>query len=124
MRIDHNISLCLGDDEICCSPNSRVKDPPPTRRPGPVRPTTTEPPTITITNTHTPKCGRHNSNGIGITIKNQKDGPRATQFAEWPHVCILYEVTYKGRDGEELKFLGGASLITPGIVITAAHKVQ
>ena len=120
MRIDHNISLCLGDDEICCSPNSQVKG----VTAKPIRGTTTPNTTVVITNPYTPKCGQHNPGGIGIKIKNPQDGEQATDFGEWPHVCILYEVTSNSRSGEELKFLGGASLIAPGVVITAAHKVQ
>ena len=44
----------------------------------------------------------------------------ATQFGEWPHVCMIMKKNTAGSDA----FLGGASLIAPGIVVTAAHKVK
>ena len=45
-----------------------------------------------------------------------------SKFGEWPHACIVYKKTPQGRDVGE--FLGGASLIAPGIVATATHKVM
>ena len=69
-----------------------------------------------------PKCGQHNSQGVGLRISNPFYGKGATQFGEWPHACIVYKKTPQGRDAGE--FLGGASLIAPGIVATATHKVM
>ena len=72
---------------------------------------------------YVPRCGQHNIDGSGLLrISNQIEGKEATQFGEWPHACVLYEKTPKGRDFAT--FLGGASLIAPGIVVTATHKVM
>ena len=49
-----------------------------------------------------------------------QDGKFSTQFGEWPHVCMLMKKNAIGADA----FLGGASLIASGIVVTAAHKVK
>ena len=43
--------------------------------------------------------------------------PIDTKLGEWPHTCVLYE---KGTN----KVIGGASLIVPKAVITAAHKIE
>ena len=63
------------------------------------------------------KCGQRHALGYGVRISNPLNGKEATQFGEWPHACILYKK--KGS----LEFLGGASLIAPGIVVTATHKL-
>ena len=111
LHIDHETSLCLGDDEICCSPSRRKSDE-----------TTNVIGGIKNQNTpYHPKCGQHNTDGIGIKISNPQDGYFSTQFGEWPHVCML--IMRKNTTGNDA-FLGGASLITPGIVVTAAHKVN
>ena len=113
--IDHNISLCLGDDEICCSPARRI----------PVDPINTDQnqipdPKVIKPEPYKPKCGQHNEDGIGVRISNPQDMEFATQFGEWPHVCMIMKKNTAGTDA----FLGGASLIAPGIVVTAAHKVK
>jgi len=116
--IDHNISLCLGDDEICCSPARRI----------PVEPINVDPkiqnpplpPKVIKPEPYKPKCGQHNEDGIGVRISNPQDMEFATQFGEWPHVCMIMRKNTAGSDA----FLGGASLIAPGIVVTAAHKVN
>ena len=72
---------------------------------------------------HVPRCGQHNIDGSGLLrISNLIEGKEATQFGEWPHACVLYKKTPFGRDS--VQFLGGASLIAPGIVVTATHKVM
>merc|ERR1712226_1277994 len=113
--IDHNISLCLGDDEICCSPARRI----------PIEPINTDQnqipdPKVIKPEPYKPKCGQHNEDGIGVRISNPQDMEFATQFGEWPHVCMIMKKNTAGTDA----FLGGASLIAPGIVVTAAHKVN
>ena len=67
------------------------------------------------------KCGQRHALGYGVRISNPLNGKEATQFGEWPHACILYKKTPGKRDS--LEFLGGASLIAPGILITATHKL-
>ena len=118
--IDHNISLCLGDDEICCSPARRIID-----REGPINVGSQTPlpkvkPQVIVSEPYKPKCGQHNIDGVGVRISNPQDMEFATQFGEWPHVCMIMRKNTAGIDA----FLGGASLIAPGIVVTAAHKVK
>ncbi|XP_023320502.1 serine protease 55, partial [Eurytemora carolleeae] len=72
------------------------------------------------------RCGRRNLYGLGVRVQNYKDGE--SQFGEWPHICAILKVqTTSSGYGvfEEVKvFAGGASLIAPGVVLTAAHKVK
>ena len=61
------------------------------------------------------ECGIHNENGItqnGVTMANPKV---SSQEGEWPHACLIF---HKGT------FIGGASLIAPKVLVTAAHKLQ
>ena len=86
-----------------------------------------------------PQCGRRNHQGLGVRIQNYQDGE--AQFGEWPHMCAVLEreivereeeVETGGYGGVEiqvvkeevLKFVGGASLIAPGVILTGAHKVK
>ena len=85
-----------------------------------------------------PQCGRRNRRGVGVSVGGYQDGE--AQFGEWPHMCailkrdiVTVEVEVEGAYGgteiveeEEtiLVFVGGASLIAPGVVLTGAHKVQ
>ena len=103
--LNADANLCSVDNKVCCTPkddidlcsNKKKKQ-------------------------YVHKCGRHNSQGEGLRISNPFSGKDATQFGEWPHACIVYKKTPQGRDVGE--FLGGASLIAPGIVTTVAHKVE
>ena len=70
---------------------------------------------------YVPRCGQHNIDGNGLRISNLIEGKEATQFGEWPHACILYRK--KSGPQDSLEFLGGASLIAPGIVVTTTHKL-
>ena len=45
----------------------------------------------------------------------------STQHGEWPHACLLFDMSPTVPGG---LFIGGASLIAPGVIITAAHKVE
>ena len=72
-----------------------------------------------------PKCGRHNPCGSGNLFQNcsDSDDKFETQFGEWPHMCAII----KSRNIEDKKaqeFLAGASLISPGVLLTAAHWVK
>ena len=115
MGIDHNISLCLGDDEICCSPARKI-----VALEEPIKVDPRDQPKVIKPEPYKPKCGQHNEDGIGVRISNPQDMEFATQFGEWPHVCMIMKKNTAGTDA----FLGGASLIAPGIVVTAAHKVK
>ena len=65
-----------------------------------------------------PKCGgKHNEGGISQNldaITTHNFGTSFTFFGEWPHVCILQSNGI---------YIGGASLIAPGVILTAAHLV-
>ena len=73
-----------------------------------------DPPNPTTT-TFTPKCGRHNSVGVGVNVAGTSS--RESEFAEWPHMCRV--VSAVDGDGRAAAF--GASLIAPGVLLTAAH---
>ena len=42
-----------------------------------------------------------------------------SQVGEWPHMCAVLR-----QEGAVKTFQCGASLISPGVVLTAAHCVQ
>jgi len=77
-----------------------------------------------------PQCGRRNQEGLGVRINNNKDGE--AQFGEWPHMCAIVSreiIEIEGAYGsvteeEILTFVGGASLIAPGVAMTGAIKVD
>ena len=103
--LDAKANLCPVDNQVCCTLQTDKN--------------------ITTCGTkaqYVPRCGQHNSLGNGLRINNLIEGKEATQFGEWPHACVLYKKTPNGRDS--VQFLGGASLIAPGIVVTATHKVM
>ena len=119
LEVDHEVSLCPGDSQVCCKPKEPKKTTP-IPRPSTPRPSTPKPPTPSPKSSPLPKCGQHNENGIAIRVSNSQEGKAATQFAEWPHVCLVHKYNSFGNK----EFLGGASLIAPGVVITVAHKVE
>ena len=61
-----------------------------------------------------PKCGQRHISGVDVKIQKFKDGE--AHFGEWPHMCAIFDSSGKQR-------LGGGSLISKGIVLTAAHIV-
>ena len=77
------------------------------------------------------RCGKHNvcgtinssQNCSVAEEKNNVTGRLDTEFGEWPHMCaILKKRNLNGKIIQE--FWAGASLITPGVLITAAHWVK
>ena len=92
LDIDHLFSLCQGDDEICCEPENQIEE-------------KSKPKFVIKGEKHQPQCGRHNVNGIGVRVLSQQDGDFATQFGEWPHVCILMKIVTGGED----EFIGRRS---------------
>ena len=61
------------------------------------------------------QCGIHNPNGLargGVTAKMEG---ASTQEGEWPHACLIFN---------EGATIGGASLIAPGVLLTAAHLLE
>ena len=103
-RINNEINLCDVDIEICCKPL-------PDR---PKKPDNTNP---VITSRTPKKCGKHNNEGIGfgrLDVFPKNPEHFTTHFGEWPHHCIIFDSnTYRG----------GATLISPGVILTAAHKI-
>ena len=74
-----------------------------------------------------PRCGKHNRCGTINPSQNcsVSSDPFETKFGEWPHMCIILQRTISLSNGEEeLYYKGGASLIAPNIVLTAAHKAS
>ena len=46
--------------------------------------------------------------------------PIDTKLGEWPHTCLILKIE---EDGVGERLVGGASLIAPKVIITAAHIV-
>ena len=75
--------------------------------------------------TDLPKCGRHNSCGLINPSQNcsGSSNPFETQFGEWPHMCAIMK-SREIEDKTTQEFFAGASLIAPGVLLTAAHWVK
>jgi len=105
--LDPSVSKCPGQLEVCCKDPDHVAPPPAPKQ-------------------HQPRCGSRNQNGLFANVQNQ--GKTDTQFGEWPHMCAILEekevTTPYG--GFELisEYKCGASLISPDVVLTAAHCVH
>ena len=71
-----------------------------------------------------PKCGFRNHNDAVVRIGGGQETVEAG-FGEWPHMCIILRQVITPDTGEEesWEYAGGASLIAPNIVLTAAHNV-
>ena len=63
-----------------------------------------------------PSCGRRNSLGSNDNLKIA-----SAQFGEFPHMCTLMK---KISGTRSLTYLGGASLISPNVVLTAAKVLE
>ena len=68
-----------------------------------------------------PLCGRRNQNGLGLRISGYREGE--TQFGEWPHMCVVLKRGVINGQPANL-YQSGASLIAPGVLLTAAHSVK
>ena len=79
-----------------------------TTRPVPISTTTEDPIELS-------QCGNRNIHGVGTKV----DGLSESQFGEWPHMCSVMGSLL----GKPTHFCG-ASLISPGVVLTAAHCVR
>ena len=137
IKLDPLASKCPSYLEVCCRhPDYDEYDI--TVRPSTNRPITKAPPKVTTPGpsgsgdpnsclgTSCPyrqRCGRHNAGGIGVRIQNLDKFSGSTQFGEWPHMCAILKKSQVG--GREVNlYVGGASLIAPGILLTAAHVVK
>lgn len=106
LAINNEISLCPRDNQVCCQDDGEFGP----ERTGPTK--LPRPP-------YNPKCGQHHKLGLFSTNQSPTDGVNATQFGEWPFACLLY----KKEDSKEI-YIGGATLLTPGVLVTAAHKIE
>jgi secreted trypsin-like serine protease len=113
---------CPGFLDVCCKNPDFVA----------TTTSTTEAPIIPVP--YSASCGRRNVNGLGARISGFKEDE--SQVGEWPHMCALLreEVIIEdiadgyGGSTQESKtinhFVCGASLIEPGVVLTAGHCVD
>ena len=46
----------------------------------------------------------------------------STNFGEWPYSCFLYDPTKEENTPDW--YIGGATLLAPAVILTAAHKVE
>ena len=125
--IDKKASKCNGDLEVCCDERD-ILIPAPRKPVKPRRPNGGGGGRQSKS-----KCGVHNPDGIEIRVANQVSST-FTQFGEWPHMCMILRVSRRKTGGPDGSFaspgffqeslVGGASLIAPGIVLTAAHKIM
>ena len=90
-------SKCPGLLEVCCRDPDFVPPPPKVK--------------------YVSGCGRRNLNGLGARIQGFTEGE--SQVGEWPHMCAVLR-----QEAAVKTFQCGASLISPGVVLTAAHCVQ
>jgi len=72
------------------------------------------------------QCGTRNRHGLkrgGVSVSfTQSDGkPVTSQEGEWPHTCLILEIE---KDGVGERLVGGASLIAPKVIVTAAHILK
>lgn len=106
--------------EVCCGvPNETVS----TEIPGTV---TRDPtPSTAIPSTSGPivpdkspsYCGIRNENGVSFQITGNVDNE--AEYAEFPWMAAVLKAS-----GDSVELLCGASLITPQVVLTAAHCVH
>ena len=102
--INNDISLCDVDIQVCCKPLPDM----PKQRDNTESVFTSEAPK---------KCGVHNKEGIGfgrLDVFAKNPEKFTTHFGEWPHHCIIFQSGI---------YRGGASMIAPGVILTAAHKI-
>jgi len=121
--VDPDNSKCDSYLEVCCR-DERFK-----KVPLPKRPVTTEKPVTTEQPKTEPpqplnRCGRRNIDGVDVRIQNDDVKYKgSTQFAEWPHMCAVLRKGELGGNDVNL-YVCGASLIDPGVVMTAAHCIK
>ena len=89
--LDNSIFYSASSDDVCC----KVKE---------------------IPKPFVPKCGRRNTLGV----RGQSEATdESAKFGEFPHHCSV--LIDEDLTGKPPRLLGGASLIAPNVVLTAAH---
>ena len=71
-------------------------------------------------------CGKHNQfglkrGGVGVSYTHSNGKPVTSQEGEWPHTCLILKIE---NGGLQERLVGGASLIAPKVVVTAAHIIR
>lgn len=70
---------------------------------------------------HTPRCGTPNPNGVMTNFLGFTDNQ--AQFGQFPWMAAIRTLNPRADD-PMYGYIGGGSLIHPGIVMTAAHKLR
>ena len=102
-------SPCKNPTQVCCKPIETKM-----MKRGPMQPL---PPV---------KCGIHNQfglkrGGVGVSYTYSNGKPVTSQEGEWPHTCLILKIE---NEGLQERLVGGASLIAPKVVVTAAHIIK
>ena len=105
---------CPKSWDTCCRKDTYFNLPFDNVNPDPI-PTTARP---------KPGCGVRNKGLLGVRISGVSDsGREKAEFGEWPHMCIILQNVIQNGKSEQY-YVCGASLISPGVVLTAAHCVR
>ena len=105
LTVDTANSPCENSVKVCCKPKRKKAN----------QKTKTKKPN---------KCGVWNQwgvkrGGVKVIVTNTLGGEVTSQPGEWPHTCVILH-----KDNLNLDLLGGASLIAPKTVVTAAHILK
>ncbi|CAL4074580.1 unnamed protein product, partial [Meganyctiphanes norvegica] len=98
---DRQASICGGAIQICCDNVRQDPGPPP---PPPSVPRGSD------------ECGIRSTNGVGVTITGSAFQNGQAQIGEFPWMVAVLD--------KANNYIGGASLVHPRVVLTAAHKVH
>ncbi|XP_047471953.1 phenoloxidase-activating factor 2-like [Penaeus chinensis] len=102
VNLRHN-GMCPDLQDVCCLSPFPTAVPTPTPRP------------------HSPSCGTINEDGV---IQNFQGFPdNQAQFGQFPWMAALRTLR-PFADDPAYGYIGGGSLVRPGVVMTAAHKVH